>query len=93
MDAETIRIAEFVRELNGGPVTVLSGCRCEEHNRKVGGAQRSQHVRARAMDLKVKEPRKVYEALCQAFPGRYGFGLYRTFVHVDSRTVPARWRG
>ena len=94
MDVETIKIAEEVRELIGGPVQVGSGCRCESHNRDVGGASKSLHVQARAMDLYVPHPERVYDWLCLKYPSKYGFGVYKTFVHVDTRTgAPARWRG
>lgn len=92
MDVETLRIADEVREFVGRPITPSSGCRCETHNRTEGGSKRSQHVRARAMDLPVDDPKTVYDWLCMRYPGRYGFGVYNTFVHVDTRTGgPARW--
>lgn len=92
VDIDTLVVAETVRHYVGEPVIILSGCRCATHNRAIGGAPTSQHKKARAADLKVSEPKKVYDYLCERYPGKYGFGLYKTFVHVDTRTNgPARW--
>jgi uncharacterized protein YcbK (DUF882 family) len=92
MDAETLKLADEVREFEGRPITPRSGARCKEHNTKVGGGKRSQHLYARAMDLPVTSPDEVYAYLCAKYPGMYGFGVYDTFVHIDTRTNgPARW--
>ena len=92
MDVETLRIADEAREIAGVPITPSSGCRCAEHNASVGGSDDSQHKKARALDLPVPNPKAVYDELCRRYPDRYGFGLYKTFLHVDTRSGPAaRW--
>ena len=93
IDALTLEIAEFVRNINGDkPITPSSGHRCREYNAKVGGAARSQHLVGRAVDLPVDDPKAVYDILCDTYPNAFGFGVYNTFVHIDTRTDgPARW--
>lgn len=94
MDGETLKIADEVREFTGRSITPSSGARCYEYNRTdtVGSNDLSQHPRCRAMDLPVPDPKKVYDWLCEKYPDRHGFGIYRTFVHIDTRTGgPARW--
>lgn len=93
VDAELVRILERVRGFFEQPVLVTSGCRCEEYNRKVGGAPNSQHVRGRAADIKVLnvDPMVVQEYCLQL--GVPGLGQYATFTHVDSRDGHARWAG
>lgn len=92
MDVETLRIADEVRRFNNSPITPTSGHRCVKHNRHEGGEEDSQHLYARALDLPVTDPRAVYQYLCWKYPNRYGFGLYESFVHVDSRSgPPKRW--
>lgn len=91
MDAETLKIADEIRELNAGPITPNSGARCEKHNKEVGGAEDSQHLIARAMDLPVKNPLSVFKYLTKKYPDKYGIGLYKTFVHIDTRKEAARW--
>lgn len=93
MDAETLMIADIARVYCGHSITPSSGYRCKKHNLDIGGSSRSQHTIGRAMDLPVKNPKSLYYYLCGKFPDRYGFGLYKTFVHVDSRKKKARWVG
>lgn len=93
MDAHTLRIADQCREMVGQPITPSSGARCLTHNRKLGSTDNSQHVRCRAMDLPVPDPRALYAWLCTTYPENFGFGLYPTFVHIDTRSgPPARWQ-
>lgn len=91
VDVELISICETVRELVDAPITPSSGNRCETHNAAIGGGEKSQHLLARAADLSVEDPSFVYQCLCDVYPDRYGFGVYDSFVHVDSRAKKARW--
>ncbi|MGY6214964.1 D-Ala-D-Ala carboxypeptidase family metallohydrolase [Methylolobus aquaticus] len=86
-------LLEQIRQQFDAPVTVVSGCRCQRHNRNVGGAAASQHLRGTAADIKVQgvTPRQVADWLCQAYPRTYGVGRYRTWTHVDVRLSPSRW--
>ena len=92
VDYELLVLCNEVREFEGQPVNISSGCRCEIHNLTIGGAPKSQHLFGRAADLMVDDPELTYKWLCRQYPDRYGFGIYDTFVHVDTRTNgPARW--
>lgn len=94
MDVETLRVADEARDFEGAAITPSSGCRCAAHNKAEGGSEKSYHPQARAMDLPSRNPKALYDHLCAKYPGKYGFGLYKTFVHVDTRTNgPARWTG
>lgn len=90
-----ISILELVRTKFGKPVLINSGYRTPSYNRKIGGAEFSQHMYGRAADIVVKgvEPEVVYNFLCEAFPKSCGFGLYPSFVHVDCRATKSRWKG
>jgi uncharacterized protein YcbK (DUF882 family) len=80
------RMMEEIRaKLGGHPIKVLSWCRCERHNRNVGGAQNSFHMLGLAVDFVVKgmSAREVQEAL-SGHEG--GLGLYTGFTHADCRT-------
>lgn len=92
VDVELIELCEVVRAFVGAAIVPRSGHRCKRHNTRVGGVERSQHLDGRAADLPVVDPIAVYRMLCGRYPGRYGFGVYDSMVHVDSRTNgPARW--
>ena len=92
MDVETLQLADDARDFVNHPITPSSACRCVKHNNAVGGSDNSYHLKARAIDLPVADPQALYDYLCNKYPDQYGFGLYDSFVHVDSRTSgPARW--
>ena len=93
VDVGLIRILDDVRQHFNAPVTVTSGVRCPDHNRSVGGASRSQHLLGRAADIQVKgvSPNDVFNFVRDRYPTGCGFGRYASFVHIDSRTEPARW--
>ena len=45
---------DVIREKYGNPITISSGYRCHELNKKVGGKETSQHTKGQAADLKGK---------------------------------------
>jgi uncharacterized protein YcbK (DUF882 family) len=93
VDCNLLLILTSVRKHFNSPVIINSGCRCEKHNKKVGGTDNSTHKTGRAVDIRVKDvpPPTVYDFLCKSFPTSCGFGLYDSWVHVDSRDLKARW--
>jgi uncharacterized protein YcbK (DUF882 family) len=96
IDAGLIRILEAVRREFHTPVYINSACRCEAHNKVVGGSPTSQHVKGRAADIRVpgRTSSEVAKFVEEFMDGEGGIGVYETFVHVDSRTEgPARWKG
>jgi uncharacterized protein YcbK (DUF882 family) len=93
VDVETLTVIQDACDHFDCRVLITSGCRCVEHNKKVGGAKGSKHLQGRAADCKFSkvEPAAVYHYLTTKYPERYGFGLYPTFVHIDTRSG-APWR-
>ena len=94
MDIETLKIADECRDFVDQSITPSSGARCYKYNRTpaVGSNDQSQHPKCRAMDLPVPDPKELYDWLCAKYPDKYGFGLYKSFVHIDTRTGgAARW--
>ena len=90
---------QVIRDSVGKPITIISGYRSPEYNQKIDGAKQSQHMFARAADIKIPgiTPVQVYEAVLKLIKeGKMedgGLGLYETFVHYDVRGVKARWFG
>lgn len=91
VDAELLTELEALRQHFDAPITINSGNRCEEYNRRVGGASASQHLRSRAADITIKgvTPLRVYTLLDPTHKG--GLGKYETFTHIDTRGSRARW--
>lgn len=86
----------------GTAVKIVSGMRCPEYNKFVGGVKNSQHLywpkdRAwcRATDVKIKGKAPSSVAKAALWLRVKGIGLYRSFCHLDSRTSQhrARWAG
>jgi len=97
LDITDPRLVAALEDLRRGvraPIHVLSGCRCLEHNRAVGGAKDSQHLLGTAADITV--PGVPIRSVCQQamkIPAFAGLGLdeQRCMLHVDVRESPARW--
>lgn len=81
---------ERLRSDIGKPLIVTSGHRCPQWNAFIGGAPHSQH-KTLAVDLAVRGHDR--QALLQAAraAGFAGFGLGRSFLHLDCRAVHAHW--
>lgn len=98
---ELQKLAENLQVLRDAiklPIRVNSGYRSPAHNKKVGGARNSQHLLGKAADIAVTgmTPDQVKAIIEQLITeGKMkngGVGLYKTFVHYDTRDVPARWQ-
>lgn len=93
VDVELIHVLEDLRHHFDVPVGILSGHRCEKHNRNVGGKPRSQHLLGRAADITTTDftPAALYRYLDEHYPMKFGIGKYDDFVHIDTRKSRARW--
>lgn len=81
---ELVDKLQKARELALIPFKINCGCRCEKHNKEVGGVKDSAHVKGLAVDISARDDRTrftIVSALLLA-----GFGrilLYPTFIHAD----------
>lgn len=98
LDSKLVEYIQKIRDHFNKPVTINSGYRCPAHNKRVGGATGSYHVKGMAADISVKDtpPREV--AKYAESIGIKGIGLYETdedgwFVHIDTRTTKSFWYG
>lgn len=93
VDIELVGHLEDARHYFGVPITIDSGCRCPTHNAQIGGAPKSQHVRGKAVDIKVLgiSPNTVADYFELMFPEKYGIGRYDTWTHFDVRANKSRW--
>lgn len=94
VDSALIDALEFLYTLTGG-FSILSGFRCTQHNEDVDGKPGSQHLQGKAADCKPKQlVPHAFAVKCDGVSQfrSGGVGTYPTFVHVDVRGYPARWK-
>ena len=94
----SLRLAELLEQIRvhfGAAVTINSAYRTPNHNAKVGGTSRSQHLYGLAADIEVKghSPAEVADYAEMLLAGSGGIGRYDSFTHVDVRQEKGRWRG
>lgn len=86
------RMRNYIRDIYGidKKMSIRSGCRCPQHNKKAGGKKHSAHLTFEAGDIKCYDShtRFLYvEAALHCGVERIGIG--KTFVHVDiSESLP-----
>lgn len=97
IDFDAMDTLQALRNRLGVPLMLNSAYRSPEHNRAVGGATKSQHLKARAFDVSMaNHDPEVFELAARAV-GFTGFGFYRrnNFIHVDigpDREWGDRWK-
>lgn len=95
-DRKLVELLDDFREEISEPVYINSGIRCAEHNANVGGASQSRHMLyGDAADIRCdgKTPREMYNIAERLLPNSGGIGIYNWGIHIDTRTVKARWNG
>ena len=88
---------QLLRNRLNTPLHINSAYRSPVHNRRVGGAEHSKHLLGIAVDItsKNKTPRQLYKIISKMIRDEKikegGLGLYKGFVHYDTRGTRARW--
>ncbi len=81
---------QVVRDVLEMPIKITSGWRTRQHNKRVGGAPHSYHVKGMAADIVVVGmTAKKVQTFLKHWSG--GMGCYDTFTHLDTRSNKARW--
>lgn len=91
VDAKLVSSLQKIRNHYNKEVIINSGYRCAAHNRAVGGAEFSQHLKGRAADIVVKGVAPKDVAAYAASIGVNGIGVYKTFTHIDTRANKSYW--
>lgn len=93
VDPDLLDALDRLREGLQMPLHIVSGYRCPEHNKAVGGAEHSYHMTGQAADVRAVLAEDAVALISNA--RRFGFrgiGIYKTFIHLD--VGPRRaWRG
>ena len=96
IDMNMVKIADKIREKIGKPITVNSGLRCKTHNSNVGGVSNSQHLLGKAADLGCPSgctPAQMASIADEIMGDTGGIGTYSWGIHIDTRSIKARWNG
>ena len=97
IDTDAMDKLQKLRDLLGRPMYINSAYRSPSYNKKVGGAKASQHLKAKAFDINMKNHSTIeFERLARE-AGFTGFGFYPqyNFIHIDTgraRHWGKRWR-
>ena len=92
IDPVMINLNQAFRDRVGIPYTPSSAYRTPEHNKRVGGSPKSQHLTGKAIDIPLLKGYTIEEMAGIAEElGFTGIGLYQNFIHVDTREGKARW--
>ena len=87
---EMLRIA-----LGDKPVIILSGNRCPEENKRVGGHHNSAHIPkpdGEAADIRIKGVKPIDIGLAAEKIGGLRIGIARTYVHLDIKSpAPSKY--
>ena len=84
MNPELLRMLDQVRHLAGVPMVITSAYRDPEHNRRVGGASNSAHLRGTAVDVGITDSVSRYLILAAAIQvGFRRIGVGNSFIHLD----------
>ena len=95
--SELIDMLQTAREALGVPLTLTSAYRCPDHNSKIKGSSRSQHLLGKAADITIQslKPAEVFVIIEDLIDMgellQGGVGAYDTFTHYDIRRTKARW--
>lgn len=98
VNQDFIEALQDLRDSVGRPFRITSGFRCEKHNKEVGGAENSRHLKGVAVDILIRDwsSEDIHKLLCFATSvrpklGESGVGIYRSWVHFDLRDSNAAW--
>lgn len=89
IDQRVIDMAQTIRDALGVPVKINSGCRCEKHNKNVGGVKGSKHTKGLAADLSCSlGAKKMFDTVQNLHAEGKLHDLdycirYRNFIHID----------
>lgn len=93
IDDELVEKLQILRSYYNRPLVINSGYRTNAHNIKVGGSANSQHLLGKACDIVIKGITPNALGTMAKKIGFTGVGIYKDFVHVDTRPTASYWIG
>lgn len=91
VNEEALDILQKARNMAGSPFVINSAYRSPTHNADVGGKRNSYHLQGRAFDISLEgwDRHRLKKILQEA--GFNGIGMYKSFIHADTRLKPLVW--
>jgi uncharacterized protein YcbK (DUF882 family) len=92
IDSYLVSILDILRNQVGKPIIINSGYRTPRRNKLVGGAKYSYHMRGMAADIRIDGmgAKEIANKLNAIVPNECGIIVYKTWVHIDTRTEKYR---
>ena len=92
VDLRLVGVLELLRTIINAEIVITSGCRCENHNREVGGKPESYHLGGGAADFTMSNKFDLAEAFGLLCNWSGGVHIYedRNFIHLDMG-LKRRW--
>lgn len=86
VDPELLEKLEILRIWFDFPMAVTSGYRCQSYNKRVHGAPNSQHLKGRAVDIRMTDTILRFRLIELAMKAGFrGIGVNKEFIHLDVR--------
>lgn len=83
--ALVVNVLQPLRNSWGKPLSINSGFRCDELNKKVGGVPTSQHRKGQAADVRCSDPKGLLKCLLAMNIDFDQAGVYSSFLHISFR--------
>ncbi len=93
VDFKSLDCLQKLRDTLGAPIVLNSAFRSRQHNFAVGGALQSEHLKARAYDVRMRghDPAQFEAAARECGFTSFGYYVRQGFMHIDTRKTPAKW--
>lgn len=83
IDPDLVDMLQCSRTATGLTYEIVSGCRCEAHNKKVGGKPNSAHLRGNAVDVKCITSQMRYRMVCDFVRRFRRIEIRDSWIHID----------
>lgn len=84
MSSEVIDKLDEARAIAAVPFILNSAYRCLKHNRSIGSADTSSHVKGLAVDIRATDSRSRFVILCGLIDAGFTrIGIRKDFIHAD----------
>lgn len=93
MDSNFLVKLDKLRELVDEPLVISSSYRSRLHNKAVGGAANSLHLKGKAVDIKCFNGTLRAKIIKNALNLGLSCGVYNSWVHVDNRAFQIVYNG